>query len=182
MQSRRSTLGVSVLNDELYAVGGFDGTNGLDTVEKYNPGEHYSSQTPPIWCFIPLTSPSLPLLCPLSHLLTETKMWVNVASMSTRRSSVGLAVLNGYLYAVGGYDGVARQCLNSVERYDPEADEWSPVEPMTQRRSGAAVAVLENMVYAIGGHNGPDIRKSVERCIESNSKHQRVPLNNGHIH
>ena len=85
--------------------------------------------------------------------------------MSTRRSSVGLAVLNGYLYAVGGYDGVARQCLNSVERYDPEADAWSSVEPMTQRRSGAAVAVLENMLYAIGGHNGPDIRKSVERYV-----------------
>ena len=43
MQSRRSTLGVSVLNDELYAVGGFDGTNGLDTVEKYNPGKHYQA-------------------------------------------------------------------------------------------------------------------------------------------
>ena len=39
MLSRRSTLGVAVLNGELYAVGGFDGTNGLDTVEKYNPGK-----------------------------------------------------------------------------------------------------------------------------------------------
>ena len=38
MLSRRSTLGVAVLYDELYAIGGFDGTNGLDTVEKYNPG------------------------------------------------------------------------------------------------------------------------------------------------
>ena len=104
----------------------------------------------------------------LPSLFLVTKMWTNVASMSTRRSSVGLAVLNGCLYAVGGYDGVARQCLNSVERYDPEADEWSPVEPMTQRRSGAAVAVLENMVYAIGGHNGPDIRKTVERCVMMN--------------
>ena len=83
--------------------------------------------------------------------------------MSTRRSSVGVAILNGYLYAVGGYDGVARQCLNSVERYDPVSDEWSIVEPMNQRRSGAAVAVLENFLYAIGGHDGPDIRKSVER-------------------
>lgn len=83
--------------------------------------------------------------------------------MSTRRSSVGVAVLNGHLYAVGGYDGVARQCLNSVECYSPEQNEWVVVEPMTQRRSGAAVTVLENMVYAIGGHNGPDIRKSVER-------------------
>ena len=38
MLSRRSTLGVGVLNGELYAVGGFDGNNGLDSVEKYNPG------------------------------------------------------------------------------------------------------------------------------------------------
>ena len=83
--------------------------------------------------------------------------------MSTRRSSVGVAILNGHLYAVGGYDGVARQCLNSVERYDPVSDEWTLVEPMNQRRSGAAVAVLENYLYAIGGHDGPDIRKSVER-------------------
>lgn len=85
--------------------------------------------------------------------------------MSTRRSSVGVAILNGCLYAVGGYDGVARQCLNSVERYNPIADEWVLVEPMNQRRSGAAVAVLENFLYAIGGHDGPDIRKSVERLV-----------------
>ena len=39
MLSRRSTLGVAVLYNELYAVGGFDGTNGLDTVEKYNPSK-----------------------------------------------------------------------------------------------------------------------------------------------
>ena len=39
MLSRRSTLGVGVLNGELYAVGGFDGNNGLDSVEKYNTGE-----------------------------------------------------------------------------------------------------------------------------------------------
>ena len=39
MLSRRSTLGVGVLNGELYAVGGFDGNNGLDIVEKYNPSE-----------------------------------------------------------------------------------------------------------------------------------------------
>lgn len=41
MLSRRSTLGVAVLYDELYAVGGFDGTNGLDTVEKYNPSKSH---------------------------------------------------------------------------------------------------------------------------------------------
>ena len=38
MLSRRSTLGVAVFNGELYAVGGFDGTTGLDSVEKYSLG------------------------------------------------------------------------------------------------------------------------------------------------
>ena len=109
----------------------------------------------------PSPSPSLPFLPLSTH--TDSNQWCNIASMSTRRSSVGVAILNGCVYAVGGYDGVARQCLNSVERYDPVADEWVLVEPMHQRRSGAAVAVLENFLYAIGGHDGPDIRKSVER-------------------
>ena len=54
-----------------------------------------------------------------THTHTEAKKWVAVAPMSTRRSSVGVGVLNGRVYAVGGYDGVARQCLNSVEKYDP---------------------------------------------------------------
>ena len=37
--SRRSTLGVAVLDGKLYAVGGFDGSNGLETVERFDPGE-----------------------------------------------------------------------------------------------------------------------------------------------
>lgn len=41
--------------------------------------------------------------------------WNKVASMMTRRLGVAVAVLNGYLYAIGGSDG---QCpLNTVERY-----------------------------------------------------------------
>lgn len=36
--------------------------------------------------------------------------------MTTRRLGVAVAVLGGYLYAIGGSDG---QCpLNTVERYD----------------------------------------------------------------
>lgn len=37
-----------------------------------------------------------------------------MAPTSTCRTSVGVAVLGGYLYAVGGQDGVS--CLNIVER------------------------------------------------------------------
>ena len=37
----------------------------------------------------------------------QTNRWARAASMSTRRLGVGVAVLNGYLYAVGGSDGTS---------------------------------------------------------------------------
>lgn len=57
---------------------------------------------------------SLPSL--LSRYDPKTNQWSSdVAPTSTCRTSVGVAVLGGYLYAVGGQDGVS--CLNIVERY-----------------------------------------------------------------
>jgi kelch-like protein 2/3 len=47
------------------------------------------------------------------------------------------------LYQVGGYDGASRQCLSSVECYNPETDSWSPVVEMSVRRSGAGKAEME---------------------------------------
>ena len=82
--------------------------------------------------------------------------------MSTRRSSVGVGVLNGFIYAVGGYDGNSRQCLASVEVYCPDQDVWKRVADMSARRSGAGVGVLNGLLYAVGGHDGPLVRKSVE--------------------
>jgi hypothetical protein len=38
---------------------------------------------------------------------------------------------------VGGYDGASRQCLSTVECYNPETDTWHPVAEMSARRSGA---------------------------------------------
>lgn len=63
---------------------------------------------------------------------------------------------------MGGYDGASRQCLSSVECYNPEADLWTPVPDMCCRRSGAGVGVLDGILYAVGGHDGPLVRKSVE--------------------
>ena len=56
----------------------------------------------------------------------QTNQWsAEVAPTSSCRTSVGVAVLDCYLYAVGGQDGVS--CLNHVERYDPVANEWEKV-------------------------------------------------------
>lgn len=52
--------------------------------------------------------------------------------MLSRRSSAGVAVLEGMLYVAGGNDGTS--CLNSVERYNPKTNTWESVAPMNIRR------------------------------------------------
>lgn len=52
--------------------------------------------------------------------------------MLSRRSSAGVAVLEGMLYVAGGNDGTS--CLNSVERYNPKSNTWESVAPMNIRR------------------------------------------------
>ena len=61
--------------------------------------------------------------------------------MSTRRSSVGVGVLNNLVYAVGGYDGNSRHCLSSVEVYDPDRDIWHQV-----RRRNICLELLEFLI------------------------------------
>lgn len=46
----------------------------------------------------------------------QTNQWSNdVAPTSSCRTSVGVAVLDGCLFAVGGQDGIS--CLNLVEKF-----------------------------------------------------------------
>ncbi|XP_071653030.1 uncharacterized protein [Temnothorax longispinosus] len=69
--------------------------------------------------------------------------------MNVHRQELGVAVLGGLLYAVGGYDG--RCFLNAVERWDPGTGQWSSICPMSVQRSGIGVAVLNDKLYAVGG-------------------------------
>ena len=44
--------------------------------------------------------------------------WQEMADMRVPRSELGLAMLDGCVYAVGGWEGTSR--LDSVERLDPK--------------------------------------------------------------
>lgn len=71
-------------------------------------------------------------VCALRLSSSQVNAWTPVASMLSRRSSAGVAVLDGVLYVAGGNDGTS--CLNSVERYSPKAGSWESVAPMNIRR------------------------------------------------
>ena len=71
----------------------------------------------------------------------EANEWSKVVSMKSRRSGVGLAVVNGLLMAIGGFDG--SNYLKTIETYDAELDSWKPSGTMIYRRLGGGVGVIQ---------------------------------------
>lgn len=67
-------------------------------------------------------------------------MWDDVAPIKIARSALSLTVLDGKLYAMGGFDG--NNFLAIVEVYDPELNVWEEGTPLTSGRSGHASAVI----------------------------------------
>lgn len=122
----RTSVGVAVLGGYLYAVGGQDGVSCLNIVERYQ-----SERGPPLLHRFPVFHHLLEssgFVQAVSEQPRELKVpkgshregpsflcrydpkenkWTRVASMSTRRLGVAVAVLGGFLYAVGGSDGTS---------------------------------------------------------------------------
>ncbi len=55
--------------------------------------------------------------------------------------TVGLALLDGFIYAVGGWEGSSR--LDSVERYEVETNTWSHVTNMRMAVTSPAVVTYQ---------------------------------------
>ncbi|XP_066598565.1 kelch-like ECH-associated protein 1B [Prorops nasuta] len=89
-----------------------------------------------------------------------TDQWRACSPMSVPRHRVGVAVMDGLLYAVGGSAGA--EYHNSVECYDPDQDIWTNVKSMHVKRLGVGVAVVNRLLYAIGGFDGENRLNSVE--------------------
>ena len=57
---------------------------------------------------------------------------------------MGVGVLNGFLYAVGGHDSPAvtnpnQSRMTCVERYDPLTDEWTMVASLSTGRDAIGI-------------------------------------------
>nr|QPF20446.1 Kelch-like ECH-associated protein 1 [Chilo suppressalis] len=127
----RSGLGAAFLKGFYYAVGG----------RNTSPGSSYDSD------WVDVYNPA-------------NELWRPCSPMSTPRHRVGVAVMDGLLYAVGGSSG--SEYHKSVECYDPERDTWSSVASMGCARLGVGVAVVNRRLYAVGGFDGARRVASVE--------------------
>jgi hypothetical protein len=70
--------------------------------------------------------------------------------MAHRRCGLALVALDGSLYASGGYND-AKECSQTVEKYDVITNAWVSVASMLVPRSRHAMAALNGRLYAIGG-------------------------------
>ena len=95
--------------------------------------------------------------------------WTMKASMQTPRWGSTVSVIDGLIYAIGGWNGWPE--LSVVEVYDPATDTWSGkvprnglsilagtantwITPMPTARDDFGFAVVNGTIYAIGGDTG----------------------------
>ncbi|CAI6371711.1 unnamed protein product [Macrosiphum euphorbiae] len=176
MLVKRSKLGVGVINNCLYAVGGYDGANTLNSAELFDCSTQEQHMVSSM-----CTRRADFGIGVLNNLLyavggydysTSQRLnsvecyhpsldaWIPVAEMHVRRNDVGVGVLDGVLYAVGGGDRFG--ALKSVEAYSPATGVWTTIEDMRLPRQNAGVVALDGLLYVVGGWNFLDVHNSVE--------------------
>jgi N-acetylneuraminic acid mutarotase len=75
--------------------------------------------------------------------------WTTKAPMLTARRDVGLAVVKGKIYAIGGWNG---SYVVANEEYDPVINTWTTKAPMPTPRYGFAIFAFENKIHVVGGN------------------------------
>lgn len=97
----RSHFGMVVANNFLFAIGGRNEKNSLNSVEYYD---------------------------------LSSNIWMNAKAMNKYRVGVAVAVLDNFIYAMGGSENIsdfedAIGCTCTVERFDLINNTWTMVIP-----------------------------------------------------
>lgn len=75
--------------------------------------------------------------------------WKILDSIPTARSGLGIAVVEGKIYAIGGQNYLTY--FDTNEMYDPDINTWATKASMPTARSNFGIAVVDNKIYVIGG-------------------------------
>uniref|UniRef100_A0A3P9IWW4 Intracisternal A particle-promoted polypeptide n=1 Tax=Oryzias latipes TaxID=8090 RepID=A0A3P9IWW4_ORYLA len=99
---------------------------------------------------------------------TFNQYWTTVSSLHQARSGLGVAVLEGMIYVVGGEkDSMIFDC---TERYDPVTKQWAAAASLNFPRCGVGVCPCHGALYALGGWIGSEIGKTMERYDPEENK------------
>ncbi|CAO4371650.1 unnamed protein product [Caenorhabditis nigoni] len=194
----RTRVGVAVHKRQVYAIGGFNGQDRMDLVEKFD----YDTLN---WVKLsPLNRKRSALAAAFvsnrlyvcggydgNHSLSTMEIydinkniWEPGPPMENQRSAAGVTVLGKHIYVCGGHDGM--QIFGSVERLDTESQQWERIPSMIQQRCRFGAATYKGKIYVAGGYDGTSFLKSVEvydpiekewaPCSAMNMRRSRVSL------
>jgi N-acetylneuraminic acid mutarotase len=113
-----------------------------------------------------LTASCIIAVTPVSSASQDS--WASKAPMHAARAYLGVAVVNGKIYAIGGDEGseignamtgtsMTYQVVNITEEYDPNLDKWAFKAPMPTARAQFGTAAYQNKIYCMGGYSGATI-------------------------
>jgi len=121
MPTARYSLSCSALNGKIYAIGG----------AKYD------------------ANMNVVILSAVEEYDPIIDKWIKKADMPAPRQNLSTSVVNGKIYAIGGWGGISE--LSTVEEYDPLADRWTKKADMPTPRQAFSTSVADGKIYAIGG-------------------------------
>jgi N-acetylneuraminic acid mutarotase len=110
-----------------------------------------------ILCFLVITLPEV------ETVRATEDSWATMEPMPTARSGLGVAVVDGKIYVIGGQNGTA---LSTNEMYDPITNTWSSKKPMPTPRAYFGITVYQNKIYAIGGATGAFTHTAVNEVYD----------------
>ncbi len=88
--------------------------------------------------------------------------WRSMTDMPTARYGAAAAVLDEYIYVIGGMTA-ENEPLTTVERYDMISDEWdTEVDTLTFARWNAVAASYRGSIYIFGGFGGLEYNPAYE--------------------
>jgi len=177
MTRPRCGVGVTILGDSLYAVGGHDGQQYLKSAERYDiPSEKWHTDVADMQSertsvgvvsvggFIYAIGGQLGS-CSLNNVERydpKTNSWEECEPLRVKRLGAGVTVLNGLIYVMGGADQVA---LKTVECYNPATNNWTFVAPMVSSRKHLGCTTYDGKIYAVGGR-GDSSELNTAECYD----------------
>jgi N-acetylneuraminic acid mutarotase len=80
--------------------------------------------------------------------------WLSAAALPRGANHVGVAVLNGKVYAIGGFTGQNHTPHDECFVFDPAADSWRKIASLPRPCGAIALVAVAGRVHAIGGAIG----------------------------
>jgi non-specific serine/threonine protein kinase len=84
---------------------------------------------------------------------TRSDTWKKLAAMPTPAGSLGAAVVNGQLVAVGGEAPSA--IIDRVQGYNLTTQTWAQLAPLPKARHGLGAVAVGHTLFAVGGAQAP---------------------------